>query len=238
MTGMTRALAPLAAAAVLLAAAGCAGQSGSSSDGKTPEQVMAAAKQKLDHTSGVDVSLKASADPGTDYLKSASGTIVAKPPAFEGTAAGSVSGLPVSGVPVVSVGGTLWINHPLLGGWSDKYQPKDLCAPDPATLLDPDSGISELLASAKGLTKGDAHRDTTDASVVVTPYSGTVDTADMRKILPCANGNAFKVTFDVGSDGALRSAELTGAFFPRSHPITYTIDITQYDVTKDIKAPK
>jgi lipoprotein LprG len=236
MTGVTRALAPLAVAATLtVALTGC----GSSDNAATsPADAMSAAKDRLDGTSGVEVSLDASDDPGTDYLSAADGTIVANPPAFEGTVAGSVSGLPVSGVPVISVGGKLWINHPLLGGWSDKYQPKDLCAPDPATLLDPSSGVSDLLTKATGLTAGDAQRDTNDASVVITPYTGKEPGDAIRQILPCAEGDSFDATFDVTDDGALRSAELTGVFFPGSKPITYTITVTKYDVTKDIKAPK
>ena len=43
---------------------------------------------------------------------------------------GSVSGFPVNDVPVISVDGTLWINHPLLGGWSDSSS-RNLCAPRP-----------------------------------------------------------------------------------------------------------
>lgn len=239
---MNRALAPFAAtAATALLLAGCAGQSGSdnpATQGKSPDQVMAAAKHKLDTTSGVEVSMTASKDPGTDYLKDASGTIIAKPPAFEGQASGSVSGIPVSNVPVISVGGTMWINHPLLGGWSDKYQPGDLCAPDPATLLDPDSGVSDLLTSATGLKEGKAERDTSDASVVITPYDGTEPGDAIRKILPCSTGDSFDISFDIGNDGALRSATLTGTFFEGSGPISYTIEISKYDVTKDIKAPK
>jgi lipoprotein LprG len=231
---MKRALLPIAATAVLLA--GCAGQSGSSG-AVAPDQAMATAKQKLDATSGVEVSLNASADPGVDYLKAADGTIVANPPSFQGTVAGRVSGFSDSGVDVISVGGKLWINVPIVG-WTDQYTAKSLCAPDPATLLNPDSGVSDLLTSATGLSAGSTQRDTTDASIVITPYAGK-ETADaIKKVLPCAHGDSFDVTFDIAADGSLRSAALTGSFFPGASPITYTINITKYDVTKDIKAPQ
>ena len=234
---MNRALLPLAVAATAsLLLAGC-GSDNSATSGKSPDDVMAAAKKKLDDTSGVEVSLKASADPGSDYLKAADGTIVADPPGFDGTVAGRVSGLSDSGIHVISAGGTLWIDVPILG-WTDQYQAKDLCAPDPATLLDPDSGVSDLLTSATGLKAGKSERDTSDASVVVTPYSGKESVDAIKKVLPCANGDSFDVTFDIQDDGSLRSADLTGAFFPGADPITYTIAITKYDVTKDIKAPK
>ncbi|HJQ07183.1 MAG TPA: LppX_LprAFG lipoprotein [Nocardioides sp.] len=230
---MKRALLPLTASALLLA--GCGSSGGSTT--VSPDQAMATAKQKLDATSGVEVSLKASADPGVDYLQAADGTIVANPPAFQGTVAGRVSGLSDSGVDVISVGGKLWINVPILG-WTDQYSAKSLCAPDPANLLDPNSGVSDLLTSATDLTAGKSERDTTDASIVITPYSGKESADAIKKVLPCANGDSFDATFDIASDGSLRSAALTGSFFPGASPITYTIDITKYDVTKDIKAPK
>lgn len=232
-----RSLVPLVPLAAVLVLAGC-GSDNAATSGKSPDEVMAAAKKTLDATSGVEVSLSASDDPGTDYLKAADGTIVADPPAFEGTVAGRVSGLSDSGVDVISVDGHLWIKVPLLGTWTDQYSAKDLCAPDPATLLDPDSGVSGLLTSATDLSAGSSERDTNDASVVITPYSGKESLANIQKVLPCANGDSFDVTFDVTGDGSLRSAQLTGSFFPDASPITYTIDITKYDVTKDIKAPK
>ncbi|MCL2543823.1 MAG: LppX_LprAFG lipoprotein [Nocardioidaceae bacterium] len=228
------ALVPLAVAALVLA--GC-GSSGSTTSGKAPSSVMAAAKKKLDSTSGVEIALSASGDPGSDYLKSAEGTIVAKPPAFDGKISGRISGIQASDIHVISAGGTLWVDAPILG-WTDNYQPKQLCAPDPATLLNPDSGVSDLLTSATGLTAGSAERDTNDASVVTTPYSGKESGDAIRQILPCAKGDSFGVTFAIASDGSLRSAKLTGSFFPGASSITYTIDITKYDVTKDIKAPK
>lgn len=229
---MKRALLPLAVTAVLVA--GCGSSGGST---VPPDQAMTTAKQKLDATSGVEVSLKASADPGVDYLQAADGTIVADPPAFQGTVAGRVSGLSDSGVDVISVDGKLWINVPILG-WTDQYSAASLCAPDPATLLDPDSGVSDLLTSATDLAAGKSERDTTDASVVITPYTGKETAEAIKKVLPCANGDSFDVTFDIADDGSLRTAELTGSFFPNASPITYTINITKYDVTKDIKAPQ
>ncbi|GAB2982811.1 LppX_LprAFG lipoprotein [Nocardioides montaniterrae] len=232
---MKLALAPVAIAASLtFALTGCGSGGG---DKLPPADAMAAAKAKLDNTSGVEVSLSTPDDPGGDYLKAADGTIVADPPSFDGTVAGRVSGFPASSIHVISVDGTLWIDAPLIG-WTDQYQPKDLCAPDPATLLDPSSGVSALLTAATGLKAGTSERDTDDASVVVTPYSGTTPGDAIRKVLPCASGDSFDTTYTVTDDGALRSAELTGKFFPDAGPVTYTISVTKYDVTKDIKAPK
>lgn len=226
---------PLIAALTLSACAG--GGDKPKTEGKSATDVMAAAKAGLEKTSGISVTMSTDEDPGVDYLRSASGTIVADPPGFDGTISGTVSGIPASNIDVVSTGGTVWIKIPLLG-WSTDYQPKDFCAPDPATLLDPDTGVSGVLTAATGLKAGESHRDEDDASLVLTPYSGTVPGDAIREILPCTEGEDVDATFEIDGDGLLRTAEITGAFFPDADPITYRIAINEYDVTVDISAPE
>lgn len=196
------------------------------------------AKELLDGTSGIEVSITTGDDPGVDYLSAATGTIVADPPAFEGEVNGSVSGLPVTAVPVISVDGTLWINHPLLGGWSDRFAPEDLCAPDPATLLDPGTGVSNVLTSSTDVEAGEAERGGADNKEIFRTYSGTATGDSIREILPCAEGDEFDATYRVDEDGRLRTARLTGVFFPDAEEVTYTIDVVEYDVTKEISAPE
>ncbi len=216
----------------------CSGDEGGGDDAASWDDAGAKAKELLDGTSGIEVSIATGDDPGVDYLSAASGTIVADPPAFEGTVSGSVSGLPVTGVPVISVGGTLWINHALLGGWSDRFQPDDLCAPDPATLLSPDSGVSNVLTTSTDVEAGESERGGKDNKEIFHTYSGTATGDAIREILPCAEGDSFDATYRVDDDGHLRTARLTGVFFPDAEEVTYTIDVTEYDVTKDISAPE
>lgn len=223
----------------LIAASGltaCSGDDGG--DATSWSDASAEAKKLLDETSGVEVSISTGEDPGVDHLSAATGTIVADPPAFEGDVNGSVSGLPVTGVPVISVDGTLWINHPLLGGWSDRFQPEDLCAPDPATLLDPATGVSNVLTASTDVEAGESERGGADNKEIFTTYSGTATGDSIREILPCAEGEEFGATYRIDEDGALRSARLTGVFFPDADEVTYTIEVTEYDVTKDITSPE
>lgn len=216
--------------------AACSGDEAAKGDDWSDAGVKA--KEFLDETSGIEVSISTADDPGVDYLSAATGTIVADPPAFEGEANGSVSGLPVSSVPVISVDGTMWINHPLLGGWSDRFQPEDLCAPDPALLLDPDSGVSSVLTSSEDVTAGESERGGADNKETFDIYTGTATGDAIRAILPCAEGDEFAATYRIDDSGHLSSARLTGVFFPDSSEVTYTIDVTGYDVTKDIAAPE
>lgn len=216
----------------------CSGDDGGGGDAASWSDAGAKAKELLDGTSGIEVSISTGDDPGVDYLSAASGTIVADPPAFEGSVSGSVSGFAVTDVPVISTGGTLYINHALLGGWSDRYQPDDLCAPDPAALLSPDSGVSNVLTTSTDVEAGESERGGADNKDVFHTYSGTATGDAIREILPCAEGDAFEATYRLDDDGYLRTARLTGVFFPDADEVTYTIDVTEYDVTKDISAPE
>lgn len=201
----------------------------------TPEEVMAYAKTLLDETSGVELSLRTGdAPPEGDFLSAAEGTITDQP-AFEGTVAGRVMGFEASDVAVVSVDGELRIDVPVTG-WTT-FDPAEFCAPDPALLLDPDSGVSSVLTAAEGLEAGEAERGGSDNEEILTPYEGTVPAEAIQKILPCAEGDDFEAAFRVDSDGYLRSADITGEFFPGVDDITYTISVLAYDVEREITAP-
>ncbi len=205
-------------------------------DTVSPEEVLAYAKSLLDDTSGVELSLSTGDDPETDaFLKSAAGTIIADPPAFEGTASGRFQGFDASDVGIVSVDGVFQVDVPLAG--YTKFDPKDLCAPDPATLLDPDSGVSSVLTSATDLEEGDSERGGPDNKEVLTTYTGTVPGDAVTQILPCAPGEEFDAKFTLNADGYLRAAAMTGEFFGGGGTITYTIDVSAYDVEKNITAP-
>lgn len=217
----------------------CSGDGGSGGDKATSwKEAGAEAKKLLDDTSGVELELSTGDDPGVNYLSSARGTVVADPASFEGSVSGKVSGFSAADVPVISVDGKLWVNYALLGGWTDQFKPKDLCAPDPATLLSPSSGVSGVLTSSTDMSEGKAERGGTDNKEVFRTYEGKASGDAIRAILPCADGDSFDATYRVDDKGYLRTARLTGVFFPGAKSMTYTIDVTKYDVTKDISAPE
>ena len=95
--------------------------SGGSSSG-TPEEVIAAAKTKLDDTSGVKVSLKTDELPdGITAIREATGVGV-HPSAFEGDLDLTYQGLPTT-AEVIAVDGTTYIKNALLLPRLDRVRP-------------------------------------------------------------------------------------------------------------------
>ncbi|MFB9314800.1 LppX_LprAFG lipoprotein [Nocardioides plantarum] len=203
-------------------------------DKVTPEEVLAFAKGKLDETSGVELTLSTDDAPDSEaYLSKASGVITADPPAFQGKASGTFEGLPASDVEIVSVDGKVYAK--LFGAFQDFKLPK--CVPDPAGLLDPDTGFATVLTDAEEVQAGKAERGGADNDEILTPYTAVVPGAAVQNLLPCAPGDEFVATFTVDDEGLLRTAEIKGQFFEGGGDLTYTIAIADYDVDKAITKP-
>lgn len=203
----------------------------------TPEEVLAAAKEELDATSGVEVALSTDDRPDDgDYLASAEGVLIADPPAFEGEVAGRVMGVEAAEIPVVSVDGDLYVEVPVLG-WQ-VVDPAEFCGPDPAQLLNPETGVSAILTATEDPEAGESELGGDDNKETITPFTGSVPGDTIRNILPCAEGDAFDATYRIDADGLLTEAEITGEFFPDMDAITYVIEVRAYDVEQEISAPE
>lgn len=231
---MRRTLAWLGAVLLTLAAAGCSGEKATGQPEQDPEQVIAHAKQLLDDTSGVRVSLATDDLPkGVNGIASAEG-VGMHPDAFEGTLGVSLAGQPVE-VEVISTGGTTWAVLPFTTSFQ-KIDPADYGAPDPGQLISPDSGVSAMLAGTTDLAAGDTVRGGADNTEVLTEYTGTVPASLVTSIIPQATGD-FAVTYAVNGDGQLRTVEITGQFYPDVSTNSYTVTFAQYDVDQQISAP-
>ncbi|WP_432478625.1 LppX_LprAFG lipoprotein [Nocardioides sp. GXQ0305] len=229
---MMRRPVPLLAAA-LLALSACSGDD-PADEGPTPEEVMADAKATLDHTSGVSITLATEDLPeGVTAIRRAEG-VGTHAPAFEGTLTVVLSGTDFD-VPVVALDGKVWAQIPLTPGWSD-VDPAEYGAPDPAQLMSTDDGLSSLLTATTGLEAGDSVRGGDDNREVLTEYTGSVPGDVVDGVIPSASGD-FDAAYTVTEDGELRTARLTGVFYPDTDPMTYTIGFDDYGSSPDITAP-
>ncbi|GAA1930255.1 LppX_LprAFG lipoprotein [Nocardioides hwasunensis] len=228
-----------AAAAVLLALPALAACSGGDDDApaeksKTPEEVLADASAKLTETSGVDLALSTAALPdGVSGMAKATGTLT-NAPAFDGSISVVFAGQNVD-VPVIAVDDTVYAQLPFTPGWN-KVDPKEYGAPDPANLIGED-GFAGLLTLTDSPEKGESVRGGANNEEVLTTYSGTVPGDAMDAIIPSSSGDSFDVEWQVTDDGELRKATMTGVFYPRADPMTYTVDFDNYGTEKNITAP-
>lgn len=230
-----RSLAALVVVSVLGLSA-CSGDGGDGGGGDVPDgtDALAGAKKQLDDTSGVRLTLSTDDDPDAqEYLSKADGVITADPPAFEGTASGSFAGIPASDVGIVSVDGKVYVQ--VFGTYQDFDLPS--CVPDPAGLLDPENGFATILTAAQEVGEGEQARGGQDNDEILTTYEAVVPGDAVKNLLPCAPGDEFDASFTIDDSGALRTADITGSFFPDSGDLTYSIAIDAYDVSETISAP-
>lgn len=219
-----------AAGLCVSAVAGCSDQG---DDGAAPETVLEAAKQELDATSGVELSLATDElRDGVEGVIEADGTLTSAP-AFDGVLTARANNL-TADVPVVSVDGVVYAKLPFSPKFAE-INPADYGAPDPALLMDPQVGITAWLTAATDLETGEQVRD---GDTVVTEYTGALPGEVVARTIPSADASGdFPATFSVDDDGRLAGVAVSGPFYGPDVEVDYTVDITAYDVEADIRRP-
>jgi lipoprotein LprG len=223
----------LAAALVapLLLVSACSG--GDDDEPSTPEDVLAEAKNQFDETSGVSLGLTAGELPeGVDALVEATG-VGTHAPAFQGDIKVSVNDLSLD-APVIAVEGQVFAKLPFTTEYVE-VDPQNYGAPDPATLMDPETGLSAWLTALEDVEEGD---ETRDGDRVLTTYSGTLPGTAITEVIPSATPKAdFEATFSVDDDGRLAVAEVTGPFYGDVGDVEYTVEVSDYGTDEEITAP-
>jgi len=192
------------------------------------------AKAALDEASSVHVRVTSKGVPqGVTGLVGGEGT-AARPDGFEGELEVSVGAGTVT-VAVISVDGTVYAKTP----FGPDYAPTDPAQfglSDPADLLDPDTGVSNLLPASTGAELGAESRvDGEVVREVSAQVPGDVVAAVLASADPSTPvGAVFRIVTETGE---LRGAELTGPFFSAERESTYTIVLDGYGDPVDITAP-
>lgn len=221
-------LVPALVAAVVLAGCG-----GGGSD-ESPEELLARAKTTLDESSSAHFVLTSENAPtsGT-WLVGGEGDI-ARPASFEGTlqvlALGSTADLEV-----VSVDGTVYAQLPFTSGFS-VVDPAEFGFGDPGALLDPDTGISQLLAGAEDAELGEERR--VDGEVV-REVTAQIPGELVQQVLTSEDPSTpVQARFAIAPEsGELRRAELTGPFFSADDEATYIVELSDFGADVEISAP-
>lgn len=227
----------LALLATGLVVSGCSGASGSGDgDGGDTAALSArlvAAKKAIDSAETITISLSTTSLPdGVTGLLSATGR-GNHSPAFEGKVT-VVTGGASLGADVVATGGKVYAKTGLAPTFLT-IDPASLKAPDPASLLAVDGGITQILVSTQKLREDGQTRDGKD---ILTTVKGTLPGDVVRTIIPSAAADqTFAVTYRLDDDDRLRDATLSGPFYPGGAKVTYTVAVRTSDTPVTIKAP-
>jgi lipoprotein LprG len=217
-----------------LATAGCSGDDSPEDDsGATVQERLDAAKTTLDEAESINIDLSTDALPdGTIGLLSATG-VGNHDPAFDGDVTVAVAGASQD-AEVVSVDGQVQAKL----GFAPAYVPVDparLGAPDPASFFDRETGVSNFLSTTIEPVEGE---ETRDGEEVLTSISGTLPGDVVKDVVPTADSQGeFDVTYALSDDDVLRSARITGPFYPDAPDVTYDLTAEASDEAVTITAP-
>ena len=219
----------LLVAGVLLAVAACGGGEPAESAGELLER----ARTTLDQTQSVHFVLTSQGAPSTGtHLAGGEGDI-ARPASFDGTLSVLANGSALD-LAVVSVDGTVYAQLPFTSAFS-VIDPAQFGIGDPGALLDPDTGISQLLAGAEDAELADERR--VDGEVV-RELTASLPGDLVEQVLTSQDpSRPVEARLSVVPDsGELRRVELTGPFFT-TDDATYTLELSDPGADVDITAP-
>lgn len=221
----------LAGALMTGAVAGCSSEPAQPAEPE-PAQQLASAQQRAEAATSVHLSLTS-----RDVPPEAIGVLGAdgwgtRAPAFKGTFKARLRGVE-GDVEVVAVDGAVWLKLP----FAPALVQTDLAtfgAPDPAGLFAPGTGIASLLPATNNPVRGEPVRV---GAEVLTTISGTVPGQRIRDLLRTGEaGQPFEVRYGLTEAGDLRTATVTGPFFPGSRS-TYEVVLDRYGEPVDIRRP-
>jgi lipoprotein LprG len=225
----------LVAAGVAALAGACGGPSTPTGSGAGSVALLQRAKTTFDQTSSFHIKLTSADVSGSGIvLEGATGDAV-RPNGFSGVLTVAESGLPIQ-IPVVSMGGTFYVQLPLTSGYQTA-DPSQYGFADPGKLLDPSTGVSTLLTSVQDPVAGGSMRLSGESLQEV---SGTEPGAKVKALLTDANpSQPVAVTFaiDPAESDQLRQVVLTGPLVQSGQNSTYTLLLTGYGESVSVTAP-
>ena len=218
------------AVTMVLGLTGCAGGTGAAD----PEATLSAAHDSFASASSVTIALTSEDVPKNSEGVTAAegvGAFDATTPKFKGTVTGKLQGV-AGDFDVIAIGDEMWFKF-----FTPDYLPLDVVATgvlNPATLFNPSTGLPALLEQTTEIAAGEQQRD---GDVVLDIITGKLSGDLVSSLLKLGEpGSTFDVTYGITADGELRTAVLTGEFFPGATS-TYTFVVTDYGTPVDIERP-
>ena len=201
---------------------------------ESADDLLSRAKTTLDDAESAHFVLTSENAPTTGTLLVGGEGDIARPSSFEGTLNVLALGSTVD-LEVVSVDGTVYAQLPFTNGFS-VVDPAEFGFGDPGALLDPETGISQLLAEAEKAELGEESR--VDGEVVREVTAELPGDLVERLLTSEDPDQPVQASFSIATDsGQLRRAELTGPFFTADEDATYTLDLSDFGADVEITAP-
>jgi lipoprotein LprG len=206
---------------------------GKSADSDKLQSRLSEAKTMLDEAETISIKLATKSVPdGVTGLLSAEGK-GNHSPAFTGKVTVVTGGASV-GADVIATGGKVYAKTGFLPDFTP-IDPASLKAPDPASLLATDGGITQILQQTDDLTEDGQSRDGKD---VLTTIKGTLPGSLVAAIIPsAAAGETFTVVYRLDDDNSLRDVTMRGQFYPGGGKLTYTVTLGTSDTPVTVTAP-
>ena len=231
---MRRTAAPLLALALLAVPmlTACSGDDATETD--SAANLLAHAKHTLDEAESVHFVLDSEGAPDTGTALVGGEGDIARPAAFDGTLKVLAMGSTLD-LAVVSVDGTVYAQLPFTSGFS-VVDPAQFGFGDPGALIDPGTGISQLLAEAESAELGEERR--VDGEVV-REVTADLPGELVEQLLASEDpARAVRARFSIAEEsGELLRAELTGPFFAAEDDGTYIVELSDFGADVEITAP-
>lgn len=224
-------------AAVVLTCALLAGPGlaacGSDEPEESAQELLERAKVTLDEAETAHFVLDSEDVPDEGTLLIGGEGDLARPASFEGTLKVRAAGATLD-LGVVSVDGTVYAQLPFSSSYS-VIDPAQFGFGDPGALLDPDTGISQLLAQAESAALGEERRV---GGEVVREVTAELPGELVEQILVSQDpSRPVEARLSIVTEtGELRRVELTGPFFS-ADDATFILELSDFGDDVDITAP-
>jgi len=220
-------------ALVLLAGPALAACGGGDAE-ESAADLLARARTTLDGTPSLHFVLDSEGAPETGQGLVGGEGDVARPASFSGTLSVRAMGSALD-LAVVSVDGTVYAQLPFTQGFS-VVDPAQFGVGDPGALLDPETGISQLLTSAEDPQLGEEKR--VDGEVVREVTAELPGDLVEQVLISQDPAQPVQALLSVATDsGELRRVQLTGPFFTAGEDATYTLQLSDFGADVEITAP-
>lgn len=206
---------------------------GSDEPEESAQQLLDRAKTTLDEAETAHFVLDSEGAPDEGTLLVGGEGDLARPSSFDGTLKVRADGTTLD-LEVVSVDGTVYAQLPFASSFG-VIDPAQFGFGDPGALLDPDTGISQLLAQAESAELGEERRV---GGEVVREVTADLPGDLVEELLVSQDpSRPVEALMSIATEtGELRRVELTGPFFT-TDDATFVLELSDFGADVDITAP-